>query len=218
MSAPTPAGSSRSAGPARSGRYRGLTAEERTAARRAQLVEAALEVWGREGGPRVTMTLVCAEAGLTERYFYESFGRLEDALAAVLTRVGDRIREEGLRAIAETEGGPTERVRAALDAYVRIMTDDPRVGRVVVLEAPGWPELRAARNELTRSFAALVVAEGRELYGADALPDDAALLQSYMFLGGVQELMTAWLDGTLDATPADIVEAATFMFTRTGHR
>ena len=30
------------------GRYRGLTAQERAAARRAQLVEATLQVWGRE--------------------------------------------------------------------------------------------------------------------------------------------------------------------------
>lgn len=202
----------------KSGRYRGMTAQERTVARRAQLVEAALEVWGREGGPRITMTLVCAEAGLTERYFYESFSRLEEVLIAVLEQVGERIRVDGLRAIEETEGGPTERVRAALEAFVHVMTDDPRVGRVVTLEAPSWPELRGPRNLMTRAFAALVAEEGRLLYGEEALPEREAQLQSLMFIGGVEELMTAWLDGSIDATPAEIVEAATLMFTRTGHR
>lgn len=202
----------------KSGRYRGMTAQERAAARRAQLVEAALEVWGREGGPRITMTLVCNEAGLTERYFYESFSRLEEVLIAVLEQIGDRIRTDGLRAIEETEGGPTERVRAALAAFVHVMTDDPRVGRVVTLEAPSWPELRGPRNAMTRAFAAIVAEEGRLLYGEEALPERDAVLQSLMFIGGVEELMTAWLDGTIDATPAEIVEAATLMFTRTGHR
>lgn len=200
------------------GRYRGLTAQERAAARRAQLVEATLQVWGREGGPRVTMTLICAEAGLTERYFYESFSGLEEALVAVLDGVAERIRTRGLQAIADTEGGPTERVRAALEAFVHVMTDDPRVGRVVLVEAPGRPGLRGTLEAMNRSFAELVAREGRELYGVDALAPREAALQSLMFIGGVQELMTAWLDGTIDASPAEIVEAATLMFTRTGHR
>ncbi|CAB4691997.1 MAG: TetR/AcrR family transcriptional regulator [Actinobacteria bacterium] len=202
----------------RTGRYGGLSAEERAAVRREQLIEATLEVWGRAGGPRVTMTLVCAEAGLTERYFYESFARLDEALSAVLEQISAEITTAGLAAIASTQGGPGERVRAAIAAYVDVITSDPRKGRVAVLEAPGWPELRAQRTGLSRSFAALVAQEGRDLYGDLALEPREAELNALMFIGGVQELVTAWLDGGIDASPAEIVDVATAAFTSTGHR
>ncbi|MGZ5402962.1 MAG: TetR/AcrR family transcriptional regulator, partial [Aeromicrobium sp.] len=60
----------------KAGVYRGVTAADRAADRRERLFEATLEVWGRDGGPSVTMTRICAEAGLTERYFYENFSGL----------------------------------------------------------------------------------------------------------------------------------------------
>lgn len=202
----------------KSGRYRGMTAEERVEARRAQLVEAALEAWGREGAPRITMTLVCNEAGLTERYFYESFGRLEDVLAAVLEQIGREIEEAGLAAIVATEGGPAERVHAALAAFVGVITDDPRKGRVITLEAPSWPALRPTQTAMMHAFAEIVAREGRELYGEEALDERSGRLQALMFIGGVQELVTTWLGGGIDASVEEIVDAATLMFTRTGHR
>jgi hypothetical protein len=39
-----------------------------------------------------------------------------------------------------------------------------------------------------------------------------------MFIGGVAELVTGWLQGALEATPEEIVEAATANFTATAHR
>ncbi|KQP63623.1 TetR/AcrR family transcriptional regulator [Nocardioides sp. Leaf285] len=199
----------------KAGRYRGMSAQERAATRRAQLLAATLDVWGADGGPRVTMTRICAEAGLTERYFYEHFASLDEALTAAMQQVGDEITVAALAAIEETEGGPTERIRAAIGAFVAIITDDPRKGRVTMLEAPGRPELRPARNALLRAFAELATREGRALYGDDAWAGQPGDLAGLMFVGGVQELVTAWLDGTLDVTPDDIVEAATRAFAAT---
>ena len=44
------------------------------------------------------------------------------------------------------------------------------------------------------------------------------LLSSCLFVGGLAELVTAWLNGEIDITPAEIVDAATFQFTSTAHR
>src|SRR3979411_2195992 len=53
--------------------YRGVSAQDRRTGRRAQLIEAALDLIGDEGLAATTMTAVCARAKLTERYFYEGF-------------------------------------------------------------------------------------------------------------------------------------------------
>ena len=63
--------------------YGGLAMEERVAARRARFIEAGVELFGTQGFRGATVRGVCAAAGLTDRYFYESFPTLEALLAAV---------------------------------------------------------------------------------------------------------------------------------------
>lgn len=200
------------------GSYRGVSADDRRADRRTRLLDATLEVWGREGGPPVTMTRVCAEAGLTERYFYQAFDALDAALVAVLERIADEITQRTLDALESTDGSPTQRVRAAIGAFVQILTDDPRKGRVAIIEAASLDTLRPRRTELLRQFAALSAHEARELYGPRAWADVEGQMAATMFIGGVAELVTAWIDGTITASPDEVIEAATHHFTATAHR
>ncbi|RYI98816.1 MAG: TetR family transcriptional regulator, partial [Actinomycetales bacterium] len=83
----------------KAGTYGGRSAAERAAERRERLLDAALAVWGRDGGPRVTMTRICAEASLTERYFYQEFANLDAALVAVMDRVAVEVEERGREAV-----------------------------------------------------------------------------------------------------------------------
>ena len=193
-----------------SGTYRGLSAAERTADRRARLLEATLDVWA-DPTTTVTMTRVCQRAGLTERYFYESFRSLEDALVAVMDQVATEI-EERSRAAADVAGDdPAARVRASVQAFVDLVAADPRRGRVAIIEAGANPALRPRRTKLLRDFAHRAAAEARELYDlrwSEAEGEMAGLL----FIGGMAELVTAWLDGSLEATPEQLVEAATAAF------
>lgn len=202
----------------RQGVYRGRTAEERTAERRSRLLEAALEVWSRIDGPPVTMTRICQEAGLTERYFYEQFSGLDEALVEVLRAIQDEIVAATIAAIQATDGGPADRTRAAIQAFVDLLLGDPRKGRVSLILAPGRPELRAQRQELLRALSEFALAEAAELYGTQAEPGPEGRLAAVIFVGGLSELVAGWLDGTVDTGPPDIVEAATRAFTRLAHR
>lgn len=202
----------------KAGTYRGMSAEQRRADRRARLLEATLEVWGRDGGPRVTMTRICAEAGLTERYFYESFDGLDAALVAVMDGIADEIAERTVAALEAAEGGPAERVRVSIGEFVRILTDDPRKGRVAIVESVSLDALRPHRAELLRRFAELSAHEARELYGPEAWSETEGRMAATMFIGGVAELVTAWIEGRIEATPDEIADAATHHFTATAHR
>ena len=92
--------------------YRGVSADERRAQRRAQLVEAALDVLGDAGLARTTMTEVCARAGLTERYFYESFGDRDELLIAVFDAITEETNDAALAALEAAPPDLLERCKA----------------------------------------------------------------------------------------------------------
>ena len=200
------------------GVYGGRTHDERRDERRRRLLDATLEVWGGAGPKPVTMTRVCAEAGLSERYFYEHFTHLDAALTAVLEEVADEIARESVAALEATEGGPEEKVRAGLSAFVRILTDDPRKGRVAMIESVAVPALRARRAELLRGFVALTAQESRTLHGEQAWGETEGELAATMFIGGIAQLVTDWLEGAVTASPADVVDAAVHLHGATAHR
>lgn len=191
-----------------SGTYRGLSAEERAAERRTRLLDAALEVWA-DPGQRTTMTAVCATAGLTERYFYESFKSLDDALAAVLDAIAAEIETVTMAAADAAGDDPAARTTASLEAFVRLLADDPRKGRVAIIEAGAMPALRHRRTELIRHFAHLSAEVARGMLGQAGERDHEDEISGLLFIGGMAELITAWLEGAVEATPEEIVAAAT---------
>lgn len=194
-----------------SGVYRGVSADERAAERRVRLLEATLAVWA-DPDVRTTMTGVCAEAGLSERYFYESFGNLDEALTAVMDAIAAEIEERTQAAADDAGAEPAARVYASMRAFVQLLVDDPRKGRVAIIEAGAMPALRRRRTELLRHFAHRSAEEARDLLGLpphDERDDEVAGL---VFIGGMAELITAWLDGVLEATPDELVDAAARSF------
>lgn len=202
--------SSREAVTARS--YGGRTADERVAQRRAALLRATTDLMASEGEARTTMTAICARAGLTERYFYESFSSRDEAMMAALDAVCDEIVTATLRAIAETEGAPEQRVHAAVAAFVDIVAGDQAKGRVVVIESNANESLRVRRHELLDDFATLVATEARRVYGDDAWPEPRDHVQGLMFIAGLAELVAAWLTGAVTMTPAELTEAGSDSF------
>jgi AcrR family transcriptional regulator len=196
-----------------SGTYRGVSAADRAAERRARLIEAALAVWAESAGGRVTMTRICAQAGLTERYFYESFRTLDEVLIAVMDGIATEIGEVTEAAVDAAGDDPAARVRASVLAFVEMLAADPRKGRVAIIEAGALPALRGRRTELLRYFGRRSAEAARELYGlADWTPQEAEMA-GLLFIGGMAELITAWLDGALEVTPEELVDAAAMSFT-----
>ena len=71
--------------------YGGVSANERIATRRTRLLEAGLELFGTDGYLASGVKDVCREAGLTDRYFYESFRDTRELFIAVFDRVTDEL-------------------------------------------------------------------------------------------------------------------------------
>jgi len=190
--------------------YRGISADERRALRRRQLLDAALDLWG-DPGSKVTMTAICQGAHLTERYFYESFSNLDQALVAVVDEIAARVQRATVTALADAGDDPVERVTVVVEAFVHTMVTDPRVGRAALIEAAGPEVTRPRRELLLRRLARLAAREARKLNGPAAWSEDDGPLLATMFVGGIaQAVATSLEDGTTQ--PAEIVEAATHAF------
>ncbi len=179
-------------------RYRGSSADDRRAARRAALIAAAIRIYGERGYRNATVKAVCDSAGLTERYFYESFANSEALLVASYQAVTDRLLETLAEAGAATPGDPRDRVRSILARYFQALGDDPRSARVFLVEIAG------VSDELDRVFAASLDAFGALILRTFGRGGGDPLLVKAV-VGGVIHLARDWVAGG----QAEPVEALT---------
>jgi len=198
--------------------YGGKSAAERAAERRERLVAATIDVLAEHGAAQATMTAVCAAAGLTERYFYESFASLEDAMVAALDAVADEIAELVLSTLGASSGTPEARVNAMVAAFVDLVAASPAKARVAVIESAANSGLRARRRQLLEMFADLVAQEAASLYGEDAWPPARARLHGLVYAAGLAELVAVWLTGDVDMSDDDLIEVAGSLFSSVSRR
>ena len=130
--------------------YSGLSPEDRQAERRQRLVRAAAVVAGRRGLEGTTVAAICAEAGLTARYFYESFPNRE----AIFVDAYRLARDELLRRMGEGGGRGT---KAALTAFYSALQAHPGLARVFLVDIDDHgPVMKAISAEggamLTKAF------------------------------------------------------------------
>ncbi|MHB8690564.1 MAG: TetR/AcrR family transcriptional regulator [Solirubrobacteraceae bacterium] len=185
--------------------YGGVSAEQRVAERRARLLDAALDEFGTRGVASTGVKDVCRRAGLTDRYFYESFRDSAELFMAVFDRATAHLLEVVVLALGGAPRGVEAQARAVIEAYVRALADDPRVARVVFIEAPSaGPELEAHMRVTLRRFAQLVVQVARP-YLPD-VPEETLRFGAISLVGAVERVMIEWQDGQLGLSIEQIIE------------
>lgn len=117
--------------------YRGRDGVARKAVRKEQLVLGAIEVIGTAGFIATTVQGICRQAGLTERYFYESFANREAALMAAFDRVCDDfgVRLEGIT--DRDDLGPAEQAENITTIFYDFLSQNRPAGRVLLIEGFG---------------------------------------------------------------------------------
>lgn len=125
------------AAPANKRHYRGSAVEERRAQRRQQLIDAAIQVYGHNGYRHSGVKQVCDAAGLTQRYFYESFAHSDELLIACYEQAARWMREDNMAAAKAAGKDPVARSRAMLLAYFQRLKDNPTIGRLLLIEIRG---------------------------------------------------------------------------------
>lgn len=116
-------------------RYGGASAEERSAQRHQRLMQAAFEVFGQHGYRQATMRLICAQARLADRYFYEHFESTHDCYVAVHSQACAEAALAVEQAIRRLPGDLLLRARGGLSAFFEHIRADPRRARILILDS-----------------------------------------------------------------------------------
>jgi AcrR family transcriptional regulator len=179
-------------GQRRGRRWSGVPLEDRQALRRDELIGAGVQLLGGESGPAVTVRAVCREAGLTERYFYESFADRDEFVRAVYDDVC-------ARAMAALMSATTP--REAVERFVALMVDDPVRGRVLLLAPAVEPVLVRSGAEWMPSFIDLLQRKLTQIGD----PVRQRMIATSL-IGGLTALFTAYLDGRLAASREQFID------------
>lgn len=191
--------------------YGGVSGTDRQAERRAQLLEAGLDLLGSGDGPRaLTVRGACRHAGLAARYFYENFADRDALAVAVYDRVVEGIAAATLDAVEQAAADAEAKVRAGLSRLVRAAAEDPRRGRLLFSPSMADTALAERRVASTRMFVELLGVQAREFYGVDGGTRLDILAE--MLVGGLAQTLTSWLDGSLEATEDEIVDHCAELF------
>jgi AcrR family transcriptional regulator len=178
--------------PRTSGNYGGVSKEERRAERRARLVAAARKVYGEQGFRQASVKSLCVEAGLTERYFYESFSNSEELLLAAYHSVIVELLDE-LTAAARQQGGQAghnqqQLAGALLAAYFSFLKRNRHAARLILLE------IRGISAATTDTYTTALRAIARQMEEVLGLGDDAARhMLALGVVGGISLIALSWV-------------------------
>jgi AcrR family transcriptional regulator len=193
-----------------------VPAEDRKAERRTLLLDAALELLGTEGSSGTTVRGVCEAARLNPRYFYESFDDLDSLVVAVYDRLVDELRSEVAAAIADAGADPRAQLRAAVERTVRFVDDDRRRAQVLYVEALGNEALNRRRIETGLGVVGFVERHAADRHGPPPPGEHIGRVAAAILVGGLSELLVAWLDGRIDVSRNELVDDATALFLSLG--
>ena len=191
--------------------YRGIDAADRLAERRGKLLTAGLDLLGSpdQDVTELTVRAICKQAGLGLRYFYESFTDKDDFVAAVFDWVIADIAATTQAAVA---GAPIrEQSRAGMANVVMAVAGDARVGRLLFSTQLSNAVIVRKRSDSTALFAALLFQHAGTL---GATVTDRMKATSHFVVGGVGQMISAWLSGDVALEPDRLIDQLALIIDR----
>ena len=174
--------------------YRGASPHQRVEQRRARLVDAGIDVFGTIGYHAATIEHICARAGLSKRYFYESFPDSEALLLACYERCCNEFHDALVIAVAKAPENIEAQVRAALFGYFSAIDADQRAAKITLLEVLGVSTaVNEAYSAQFQRFAGAVEALAGEAFSAGALPKPQLDVIAEGIFGAITQIATQWL-------------------------
>ncbi len=187
--------------------YAGRSAQERRDTRRRALLDAGLELIGTQGWTQTSVRGVYQLAGVSPRFFYESFADLDALAVAVYDEIVSEATADMVAAVSSAGADRHAQAEAAMRAVVDALTEDPRRARVVFVEALGSEALARRRRRTLRELSGLIEALGEASYVV-LPPDPLTKVTSALLAGGIVELLVAWIDGSIEVSEEQLVSDA----------
>jgi len=171
--------------------YKGQSPDERDAARRERLLEAALALYGTHGWNGTSVVGLCREAGVTTRHFYALFDDREELFLALYDRIVGDVLQAGAAAVATVPMGDWPAMaRAGLRATARAYHEDPRRARVALIEVHGISaRAEAHRRTAIAQAADFLAGVSAQLVASGAMPPRVPRVTALALVGAAVELL-----------------------------
>ncbi|AKS35912.1 TetR/AcrR family transcriptional regulator [Mycolicibacterium goodii] len=198
--------------------YGGQSAQQRRQARRARLLDAAMDAMCDNAWRTATVDKLCAAAGLNKRYFYENFTDLDAVAAAVVDDIAADVSSTTLAVVARAAEQPfDEQVRVAVDALVHTLVDDPRRARVLLGGVAGSPALHEHRAAVMRRLTKVLVTQARSVHGVEIETDPLAQVAPAFLVGGTADAILAFVNGRAKVSRGQLIDSLATLWLITGN-
>ena len=184
--------------------YRGQSPQHREAERTARFLDAGLDVFGTQGFHAATVDSLCATAGLTKRYFYQSFGSMEALFHAVYLRCTDSI----MQIATASEHRPGDAL-VGLNRFFDVIEADPRVARIVLVEVF---DISPATDEVARKAMDAFVDQTERSFATKPLTGVDSRLVAHGLVGAMHYIARQWLQSGYTQPRAEVAASCHVLF------
>jgi AcrR family transcriptional regulator len=197
--------------------YAGMAAAQRQLERRSKLIDAGVALIGRDGFAAVTIDAVCAEAGLTKRYFYEAFSSRESLLTAAYESVTQEFLQAILIATLPHLQDARKLVRAGLTETFGFVKRHPEKGRLLMIEAMSVRgQLSHVFGERYDDFVKLLIDFTRPFLVQDAPSDVVFKIMAKGMVGAIIHLCHGWIATDFKQPEQELIEGMERIMAGTG--
>jgi AcrR family transcriptional regulator len=167
-----------------------------SASRREQLLQSALDEFGRRGFHLTQMEHVAAAAGVSKGLLYQHFESKEELFSAVTTMIVGNLSRR-LNEVTRPADPAVERMRVMARTLFDFATDQPAAWAVIIrhFDKPEvGAELRGLRDDVGAVIADLMLVNRRADPTRLAAAEPVVTLLAPMVVGGLMSLISWWLD------------------------
>jgi len=146
------------------------------------LIQAALELFSRDGFHAVGVDAISERAGITKKTLYHHFKSKEELILAVLRYYDERFRNDFMRSVEARAESPSGRLLAIFDVAEELFRQDDFYGCLFVAAMNEYPDSGTPIRHMCREAKGLVhkyikeLAENAELKQPGPLSEQLALL------------------------------------------
>ena len=174
--------------------------------KRKAILDAAVRVFARNGYHGARVADIAEEAQVAHGLLYHYFSSKEEVLQTVFRDNWGELLER-FRAVEGADEPARDKLAGIAKILLRTWRNDPALMTVMVREVARSPQLQAQVEEVGEAFAVLqrVIEQGQR-EGAFRQDVDARLA-SWILYGGLEEVLTGWVLGTLEDGDLEVERA-----------
>ena len=179
---------------------RSTAAEEK----RRLIRDAAVRVFARKGYHASRVGDIAEEAGVAHGLLYHYFSSKEELLETVFRDTWSELLQAFAR-VEESEEPASEQLRQVAAILLRSWRHDPDLVRVLVREIGRSQTLPDRVDEISAVFRAIERIVDRGQASGELREDVSPRLATWIFYGGIEEILTGWVLGRLPDTDEDVL-------------